>query len=141
MKNKKLLIAFIAIAFLILALLAYSSMQKKKPATVEAQPQTEQQEPQEPKADARKVWDEIESELDMFEGRVQHDEPSGQYQEEEVDFSKLSPYPSPSYVSEDEDTLIYRKGIYKRIDFVKEPEPARIDTITIEGIQYVRITD
>lgn len=52
---------------------------------------------------------------------------------------ELPAYPSPSFVTEGEDTLIYKSGIYVRIGFV--PEKPAVDTIEVDGKKYVMITE
>lgn len=48
-------------------------------------------------------------------------------------------YPSPSFVTTSEDTLIYKNGIYVRVGFA--PEKPVIDTIEVDGVRYVRLVD
>ena len=58
------------------------------------------------------------------------------FPEKEEEFQNT--YPSPSFVTSNEDTLIYKNGIYVRIGYA--PEKPVIDTIEVDGVQYVRVT-
>lgn len=47
-------------------------------------------------------------------------------------------YPSPSFVSANEDTLVYRNGLYVKVEDIF-PEESVPDTIEVEGTRYVRM--
>lgn len=95
-----------------------------------------------PESDGFNEWDKFEK-----ESRIISDE------ETDTELSELTPqpisktdtmttglskYPTPSFVSENGDSLVYRGAIYKRTGFV-EIIPSPDDTIDIDGIQYVKI--
>lgn len=136
-KNKKMVILFGATALICIILLAFSSQMKKKQAATKSKANMEKTQQSEENS-MKAAWDEIDKAQSLIDDK---DDFSQQktidiLANEDADISKLSIYPSPSYVSEEEDTVIYKKGIYKRVGFVKE-KPKVQDTIIVDGKAYV----
>lgn len=138
MKKKAKIILFAGVLVILLTVLAVT---KRKPADGQplgGVPAPEQQ------ANVREEWKNYDNRNDILRdddlsGLGEEDSLSGAEGDlSEMDMDALCRYPQPSYVSEKEDTLIYRKGIYVRIGFQKEqPAEAANDTIIIEGKKYV----
>lgn len=136
MKNKKKVIIFAAAAAVCIILYIFSSVVKKRtPATIQ-EPATETTVQQET-GDAFAIlsgWEDDGGAQAPAVDTVLADGSAAAMEERYV--SSLSRYPAPSYVSENEDSLIFRNGIYRRVGFVEEPKPAN-DTVIIDGRAYV----
>ena len=68
-------------------------------------------------------------------------DPLGQYKpeekSEELPKIKVETYPVPSFVTSNEDTLIWKDGVYKRIGTLQKLYGPK-DTIEVEGQKYIR---
>lgn len=143
-KNKKLILLAAGTAAICVILLIFSSsLKKKRSATSQVQETTVQ----ETAKDVNKntsiddFWEladksnEIVGTTDTAVQTVKT-EPAP----EEEPLAEYGNYSTPSFVSSSGDTLIYENGIYKRVDWVKEPEPEP-DTLVINGKRYVEIKE
>ncbi len=134
-KSNKMLVMAAATGAICLLLLAASSAMKKKRSAPAPQATDESN------TQARDSWAEIDKAQDILTATetVDGDIFAQEKRKEtvEMNIEDLSVYPAPSYVSPEEDTLIYKKGIYTRIGFTEEKKTE--DTITIDGIKYIKI--
>ena len=142
-KNKKLILLAAGTAAICVILLIFSSSLKKKRSVTSRVQETTVQETA---TDANKntsiddFWEladksnEIVSTSDTAVPTVKT-EPAP-----EEPLTEYGNYSTPSFVSSSGDTLIYENGIYKRVDWVKVPEPEP-DTLVINGKRYVEIKE
>jgi len=147
-KNKKKIILLAILVAICVLLMLVSSMQKKQHTTAPQQPATtlEEEQPTESEGlDVQAFWDEVDRQQSPlprrdYDGTGTEPATIGSTRPTASDefLESLSPYPSPSYVSPNEDSLIYRKGIYKRVGFVEEKKPVN-DTVIIDGKAYVPV--
>lgn len=144
MKNKSKIILFSSVTVVLLALLVLTKPKKGK-----EQPEPQTEEVQQPQPSIKEEWQEYDNNRDLLYGSTDKNDSTVtlEYKKELIsdpiqepsslsDFESLSRYPAPSYVSDKEDTLIYRKGIYIRIGFQEEPKQ---DTIIVDGKKYIPV--